>query len=263
LFLIFIIAPYATLVVRIKSAGTGSTPFLFFFLIILMIMMTFVLTFYIAKLSIENIAFREKSMAFNGTFGKFMGTVLLGFFLTIITLGIYGAWFVRDLHRFYINNSSYDLQPLKFQGKGVDLFVILLLTVFLPVIVLSLIMAGYLIRHADNISFISLIIQQSVILLMLIPYLYLFALEILLSLITAGIYMPLAQLRLYKYFTDRTTAKANDRILRFGFDADQLNDFLFIWGQILLTIITLGIYFPWACCKIGKRIIGKTYLLMD
>ena len=86
------------------------------------------------------------------------------------------------------------------------------------------------------------------------------AFEILLTIITLGIYFPIAMIRLYKYFADKTIANGTDRKLKFGYDIDPLNDFLFIWGQTLLTIITLGIYYPWAFCKIGKRILSKTYL---
>ena len=86
------------------------------------------------------------------------------------------------------------------------------------------------------------------------------AFEILLSIITLGIYGPLAMLRIYKYFADRTVAVADDSKFKFGYDIDHLNDFLYIWGQILLTIITIGIYYAWAFSKIGNRILSKTYL---
>jgi uncharacterized membrane protein YjgN (DUF898 family) len=86
------------------------------------------------------------------------------------------------------------------------------------------------------------------------------ALEIFLSIITIGIYYPMAMIKLYKYFTDKTVARSAERSLIFGYDIETTDDFLMIWGQTLLTIVTLGIYFPWALCKIGNRIIGKTYM---
>ena len=84
--------------------------------------------------------------------------------------------------------------------------------------------------------------------------------EVLLIMITVGIYMPLAYLKLFKYFSERTIAEKADSSLQFGYELDSKNDFLFIWGQLLLTIITLGIYYPWAYAKIGKRILEKTYV---
>ena len=75
-----------------------------------------------------------------------------------------------------------------------------------------------------------------------------------------GIYIPMAMIKLYAYFTEKTIAQSEEGIRRFGFETDNLNDFLFIWGQTLLTIITLGIYYPWSISKIGKRILSRTYL---
>ncbi len=196
------------------------------------------------------------------------------------------AWFIRDMHRFFVNNSSFDSAGFKFQGKGGRLFVILLLTIILPFLVFTLLMSNYLLRHTGQVnSFMA--IEQVVLLFIMIPYMYLvykwavninykdfhitwetgfwescgkIAIELLLSIVTFGIYIPLAYIRLYKYFSQRTIVESTDSKRYFGYDIDQMNDFLLIWGQTLLTLITLGIYYPWAICKIGNRILGKTYL---
>ncbi|MBI4945135.1 MAG: DUF898 family protein [Bacteroidetes bacterium] len=288
LFLILFLVPYVFMIFTMRNIQPGNSPSaLFFPLMILLCIVAFVFTFYAAKLMIENIAYKDKAIVFNGSFGKYIGTVLLGFFLSIITLGIYMAWFTRNIHRFFIDNSSYDSQNFKFQGKGGKLFVILLLTIFLPVIILSIVMVKFLIAGNTHLAPSFIVIQQLVMMVIMIPYMYFvykwmvnvnykeyniswetnfwnscgkIVIEIALTIITLGIYMPLAMLRLYKYFADRTIAVSNESKQRFGYDIDPLNDFLLLWGQMLLTIITLGIYYPWACCKIGKRILSKTYL---
>jgi len=81
-----------------------------------------------------------------------------------------------------------------------------------------------------------------------------------LNVITIGIYFPMAMIKLYKYFAERTVAQSGEIKRKFGFETDNLHDFLFIWGQMLLTLITTGIYYPWAINKIGKRILNRTYL---
>jgi len=86
------------------------------------------------------------------------------------------------------------------------------------------------------------------------------AIELFLSVITVGIYLPLACLKLFSYFSERTIASTESGSKNFGYDIEPLDDFLFIWGQYLLTIITLGIYYPWAFCKIMDRVAGKTYV---
>lgn len=197
------------------------------------------------------------------------------------------AWFIRDIHSFFIENSTLDSNAFKFQGKAGKLFVIFLLTLFLPIILLTIVMVALKIGNSDQII-LMMIIQQLVTMLIMIPYIYLFykwlvnidykgfnvswktsfwsscekiAIEMILSIVTVGIYWPLAMVRLYKYFADRTFAESDEQQLQFGYDIDQLNDFLFIWRQFLLSIITLGIYFPWAYSKIGDKILGKTYLV--
>lgn len=287
LYYVLIIAPYITLILKVESIQRqSSTPFIFFFFIILIIIVALFLSFYITKLTIENIAFKDKSIVFTGNIGEYIGIVLLGLLLSIITLGIYMPWFVRNMHRFFINNSSYNSQPFNFKGKGGELFVIILLSVILPTILLTVAMAKFIIANGFS-SPTFMTIQQLVMTIIMVPYMYLvykwmvnidfkeykiswetdfwnscgkIAVEMLLSLITIGIYMPLAMLRLYKYFADKTIAKKSDKKLRFGYDINQSRDFLFIWGQLLLTIFTLGFYFPWAFTKIGTRILGNTYL---
>ena len=287
LFLIAFWAPYVTLIIQMNNVQPGTKPQLFIFpLLLLLIIIAFVVAFYITKMAIESVSFKDKSIVFKGTFGKYFGTVLLGLFLSIITLGIYFAWFIRNLHRYYINNSSFDSQEFKFQGKGGKLFVIMLLTVMIPVIVISIVAGRSIIHDPENMKS-AYIIQQLVTFIILIPYIYLIYKwmvnidykdfnmswetnfrsscakilgEFVLIIITLGIYLPMAWLRLYKYFTDKTVLTNSDRRLVFGFDKVGLNDFLFIWGQVLLTILTLSLYYPWALSKVGKRILGKTYL---
>jgi uncharacterized membrane protein YjgN (DUF898 family) len=290
LFLLCFIAPYTALVVSMQNIQPGNILlYLFFPLFLMLMIIAFVLIFYIIKLAIENVSFKDKTIVFTGTFSEYFKVFLFGFFISMITFGIYLAWFIRDIHRFFINNSSYESQYFKFQGKGGKLFVILLLTMMLPIFILTVIMTSYAIKNGSPIPY-GMIIPQAFMMILMIPYLYFIykwminidyktyniswetnvwkscgkiAVEIILSVITVGIYTPLAMLRLYKYFADRTVAASSDRKYKFGYDIDQLNDFLFLWGQALLTIITLGIYYPWAICKTGSRISGKTYLLTE
>ena len=282
------IVPFIILMTNMKDIQPGTKPsvmtFIFLFLLIIV---AFLITFYIVKIIIENFLYKEKPISFNGKFGKFIGLILGGLLLSIITLGIYMAWFIRNLQRFFINNSVLENEPFTFKGKGSRLFVILLLTLFIPIIALTLIMTKVLMLNTGHISTIYMFIQQAITMIIMIPYLYFaykwminidyknynikwetkfwnscgkLALEIFLSIITIGIYSPMAMIKLYKYFTERTIAQSDEIKRKFGFDTNNTNDFLFIWGQILLTIITLGIYTPWAISKIGKRILSRTYL---
>ncbi len=287
-FYFLFIVPYALLTVKMKSTQAGTPPsgMTVIFLLLLMLV-AFIITFYLAKIMIENIQYRGQSVTFNGKIGKFVGVILGGLLLSIVTLGVYMAWFIRNLHRFFVNNSAFENESFTFRGKGGRLFVILLLTLFLPIILLTVIMVKVYSANPGQIGTAPMLIQQTITWIIMIPYMYLvykwmvnisykkfnikwetnfwsscgkLALEIFLTVITLGIYFPMAMIKLYHYFAERTIAQSEDTIKRFGFETDHINDFLFLWGQILLTLITVGFYYPWAISKIGTRIMGRTYL---
>jgi uncharacterized membrane protein YjgN (DUF898 family) len=288
IFYALFIVPYILLIIKMKNIQAGETPSVMIFVfVILLILIAFLITFYLAKIMIENVQYKDQTIVFNGKFGKYVGLLVGGLLLSTITLGVYIAWFIRNMHRFFVNNSELENESFTFQGKGGRLFVILLLTIFLPIFVLVIISTKLLMINPEQVSIGSTIIQQVIAWIIMIPYLYFvfkwmvnidyknykikwetefwnscgkIALEMLLSIITVGIYHPMAMIKLYAYFTERTIAQSGETKRKFGFDTDNLNDFLFLWGQILLTIITLGIYYPWAISKIGARILSRTYL---
>jgi uncharacterized membrane protein YjgN (DUF898 family) len=297
IFYIIFILPYCLLLFKIRSLGnqhdleSSRQVFKMLPLYIPLILAALIWTLYFMKMIIQGISLKETSVKCDYKIGRYLGVVLLGFFLTIITLGIYGPWFMRNLYRFYVNNSSWKEKNFSFLAKGGKLFVIILLSVIVPMILIVLIMVFGLkntgLSMTDQ-SVSATIVRQAIFFIILVPYIYLvykwrvdvkygeyhvkwdteffpsvgkLLVEIVLSIITLGIYLPLAFLRLYKYFAERTRSNLVDnQIVQFGYDIDQLKDFLFIWGQLLLMIITLGIWYPWAMCKVGQRVLGKTYI---
>ena len=311
LFIIFFMVPYIVLLVIVKNAQSGdmsslinaantaypanpqpaaSLPIYFFPCLIGLLILAYSIMFYMTKLLIEGVRYTDKSLVFDGTFGKYLGILLLGFFLSIITLGIYIPWFIRSIARFYIDHSALDSQKFKFMGKGNKLFLIFLFTLIIPLILflVATILVTQFVETVDSAPvFLFTVIGFVVELMILAPYIYLYYkwmiqvnykeysirwdtsffpscvrifFEILLSIITVGIYFPLALIRLYSYFSGKTIAASGESKRSFGFDCDPFNDYVFILAQIVLTVITLSIYYPWACCKIGKRLLSKTYL---
>ena len=269
-----------------KKSGQPENIQRFFPLIVLGIMMVgYLIYFYIIKITIEHVKFNNSQINFNGKFLTYLGKILLGFLLSIVTLFIYMAWFIKDIMRFIVNSSSMDDAKFEFKGKGSTLFSISLLLFFVPFIVLAILLSMEIIAPDQNTVY--MIIFQGIWTIIMIPYMYFvykwmvdvkykeytikwhtnflkscgkILVEMLLTVITLGIYTPLAYLKLFKYFSERTIAEKDESSLQFGYELDSKNDFLFIWGQLLLTIITLGIYYPWAYSKIGKRVLSKTYV---
>jgi len=287
LMIVLLLVPYGIMLYNAKEIQPGEIPDMWFFISpVVLCLVAFVLTFYITKLMIESLVYNDREIVFKGTFGEYMVKVLLGFFLSIITLGIYMPWFIKDITGFFVDNSSCDSDSFRFKGKGGKLFVILTLSLVLPIILITIIKVLYFLNDPGQLPRQS-ILAQFIATILMIPYMYLvykwvvnvsykdyiirwetnfwdscwkIAVEIVLSFITVGIYFPMAVIKLYKYFIDRTIAISEERRLNFGYDIEKSKDFLFLWGQILLIIITLSIYYPWAISKIGKRILNKTYV---
>ena len=295
IFTVLFIIPYIIVQVKMQTlnahgsehmealAKLGKIAQLYGIMIILLIV-EYAILFFIGKLAIEAIEFKEKSLKFIGTYSKFLLILIPGFLFTIITLGIYGPWYTTNLFRFFAKNSSHDDNKFEFTGKGSDLFLITLFSVVLPftfflfvaiivVFTLGLIgLKGAAVNPSSNTSIqLFAFIFVLGVMFLLIPYFYYstkwkisfkikgyiiqwetnfwdsakkMALEISLSTITLGIYAPLAMLKLFKYFGERTIATSATSRKKFGYDIEPKDDFLFIWGQSLLSIITFGIYCP-------------------
>lgn len=84
LFLLCFIAPYTLLVVSMQHIQPGSSMLYLFFPIFAVLMtVAFILIFYIAKLAIENVCFKDEAIVFNGKLGDFVAVFVLGGFLTL------------------------------------------------------------------------------------------------------------------------------------------------------------------------------------
>ena len=291
IYYLLVIAPYFLLLRMAETMensavmGLGTLLLMFF-----MFAGTLVYYYYFVKFCVNSLSYNRRPLHFSGRFGTYIGKALLGLFLSGITFGIYLPWFIRNLMKYFLNNTSLDDSNFDFSGNPAQLLVILLLTLYLPVglmmiiIVLITVLTGGE-AMSSGVPFIA-ILMQLVIFVLLIPYMYFtykwlvdikykgyavrwktefwpsclqILVQLLLTVVTVGIYFPLAYLKLYKYFTERTFAESPAKTMNFGYELDASGDFLFVWGQTLLAIITLGIYYPWAIAKIGKRVLAKTY----
>lgn len=285
-FYILIILPYGIFYESLPNRTQPGTAGLFSVLLMFgLMLLAYLIMFYMIKITIEGVKFSDHNLKFEGKFGTYIWKIISGLVLSVVTLSIYMAWFIKDLTKFIVNNSSVDDVKFEFLGKGGRLFLLLLLSLYIPLILI--VFASVKLMVEINQSFLYTLIYQIVFMVLLIPYMYLFykwmfnvkykdyqikwvtgfgascakiLVEMLLLFVTLGIYFPLSYMRLYHYFADKTIAESPDRKLQFGYEQDAKGDFLFIWGQTLLTIVTLGIYFPWAYSKIGKRILTKTFV---
>jgi uncharacterized membrane protein YjgN (DUF898 family) len=155
---------------------------------------------------------------FQGSGGELFVTFLVGGLLTAITLYIYMPWFMCKLARYVASNMT--LGPtrkgelrVEFTGTGGELFV------------------TYLVGA-------------------------------LLTGITLGIYAPWFYCKLFKFFSDNTSAVAPDGTrYRLNFEGTGGELFVTFLIGMLLSMITLYIYMPWFMCKVWKFFFSHTSIL--
>ena len=258
---------------------------LFFLYLICVLAMAFAFIFFMVKLVVQSVEYNGIKIVSDFHVNKYIGIIVSGVVLSIVTIGIYIPWFIKNIHRYFIHGVVYNSHKFAFKGKGGQLFLIMTLTIFIPFLISGIILFSLMKSEVD------LWIYQLILMFCLIPNIYFtykwivnirykdyvikwdtkfipaagrIAMELILAVITFGIYFPMAYLRLYRYFSSHTLSEVvNGRQFSMGFDGDLVADFLFVWGQILLTVVTFGIYYPWAFSRIAHRIITQTYLSTD
>lgn len=75
---------------------------------------------------------------YRGNRGELVKKYIFGLLITVLTLGIYGPWFITDLRSYVINNLRLGSLELKFNGKGTSYFWICFKGVLLTVLTLGL-----------------------------------------------------------------------------------------------------------------------------
>lgn len=244
---------------------------------------------------LSHVSFKDKSFAFNGTIGSLLRINFVGLFLSIITLGFYLPRYMKRVTDFFINNVEYDGTRATFLGKTGKMFKYYILGLFLPI--LALIIGGgvYMAKKmlqsgatpvGAETSLFAGFAANVAILVMILPFTYYtyrwmvniawketritwatrfwpsigFLLgQILLCCITFCVYFPAACVKIWRYFAIRTVLTVDGRETgRLAFDGTTGAGFKLIWCQVLLCLITLGIYLPWGYAKIISFFINNT-----
>jgi len=292
-FFFFFMIPYYFLLGELNElTGTevpaGGPSKLFFIYLAFVLAMAYTFIFYMIKLVVQSLEYKGEKVICNYHPGKYVGIIISGLVLSIVTVGIYIPWFMRNMHRFFANGVSYNSHKFAFKGKGGALFLIMTLTIFIPFLIVGILLFSVFESKIDFQSQNFLLLYQLIVMFSLVPNIYLMlkwmvdfrykdylirwdteffpatgkiTIELIFAVITFGIYFPMAYIRLYRYFTEHTKSNVVSGIqISLGYEGDQFSDFLYTWGQILLTVITLGFYYPWAFSKIAQRVFTGTFL---
>lgn len=283
---------------RRVEAMTTSTAGIFTLLLLVAVLFLLTVLFYIPILRklASAVLFDNQAFLFQGSIGKFFGLNLLGAFLTVITLGVYGPWYLTRICRYLVGEISYKEQHLEFTGRGGRLFLIFLLTIVVPMIPLVLVQtrldptfSGSPLAVYPFQAFMLQLLAMLIFWSFFAAYLYavyrwfftnlryrgnvlswnsrfwpsvsLIWVQMLLSVLTLGIYLPAACIKIYRYLVGHSEILVEQKPEgRLGFRGQTGRGFGLLWGQMLLTAITVGVYAPWALAKAGKWFLSNTYV---
>lgn len=285
--------------ITLATKGRELTSIILYYFVIyaLFILVQAASLIILSSRALPKIVLGDTCSSFHGKMLPYLGINIKGFLLTLITLGLYYPWYSRSLLAYYYSSVTIQDAPLIFTGTAKKLFKYFIFGLLLPLLVWSIAFGltfgmailSYTTTGEIDTSHVFLTILLFFSLFpLLAPFLYLslrwslsvqwksrtlvinitfwdglffFIKQIFLACITLAIYLPAVYINTYRFFASQSTlAEEGQESIVIGFDGTNREGFGFIWKQILLSLITCGIYFPWAYAKILCFFINGTWL---
>lgn len=177
--------------------------------------------------TITEYSIKEYSLSFKGNGNEYFGIVIVNFLLTIITLGLYYPWAKARQLQFLYGTTEFNNSRFEFHGTGKEMF-----KGFIKAIIIVGILIG---------SYIGLILLHH-------PFI-----AILLYLTGFALLIPLAIHGSYRYRMSRTSWRG----IRFGYRGNRNELMRNFTKDLLLTILTLGIYGAWLSIHLRNYVLSN------
>ncbi|QZT37456.1 DUF898 domain-containing protein [Halosquirtibacter xylanolyticus] len=281
--MIFMIITYATLIFTMNPQSSyvayGFLSFIAFFASAIS------LSFCMRKGIINGLFIEEEPLKFDGSLGRYF-LILIGYtLLSMITVGITIPLLIKKSQCFFIDNTTYKKEAFKFKGKiqAMVIFMIIYLAAFITISII----AGTQLKNGNipsGSNFLPLVIVYPLILVLISfisAYLYNWyanidyknynfhfrssfsayitpwLLTILGTVFSLGLVTPFLNIWIAKKYINDLEATNEESTVTFSEELDIKEDGIYLLGQTILTIFTIGIYLPIAQQKILNRIIPK------
>lgn len=200
---------------------------------------------------------------FTGQGGELLVILLLHGFLCLITLYIYMPWFLVKLIKFFCANTQAVAQDgtrfrLEFEGTGGELFVTFLVGALLSAITLYIYTPWFICKLNKAIFSRTAILENE----QRVgnfdfegsggELFVTFLVGALLTVITLYIYMPWFQVKILRFTAENTRVHYQGRVFGGQFHGTGGEFFVTLLVGLLLTMITLYIYYPWFLVNLWK-----------
>jgi uncharacterized membrane protein YjgN (DUF898 family) len=83
-------------------------------------------------------SWRGIHFGYRGVLSELFSKYVIGFVLTILTLGIYGSWFTVDIRKYVLSKIRFGSAQFDYTGEGMELFIINLKGIILSVLTLNI-----------------------------------------------------------------------------------------------------------------------------
>jgi uncharacterized membrane protein YjgN (DUF898 family) len=221
---------------------------------------------------------KNNKFDFNGDGAQFFGILFINGLLTMVTLGIYLPWALVKEVKFLTGNISFSGRNFSYSGEGKDIFIgflyvlgALILMVGLmfisPYLMISaelaLIFVGlpYLLHSAMTYDAVHTHWNEKTFEYngVLNDFVKLFATNLLLTMVTLGIYGSWARVAINKYVAQHYKLGR----LTFDYEGDGTELFIIMLKGFFLTVITFGIYGFWFVRDLNVYNTSKTIVYQD
>jgi uncharacterized membrane protein YjgN (DUF898 family) len=235
--------------------------------------------------TVNALALAGHAFRFEGDAAVYGKANLRWLLLTVVTAGLYGAWYARHYVAFFVERTQYRGRSFGFGSRPRRLFAIVALTLVLPLGGFTAVWALFphlfpaggglaatygVLLYLLGVPFSYLVLKWTVDLRWHGSRIYVHTefpaaiaqilLQHVLTVAMAGIYLPAAAVPLYRYFVERTAIVGPGVAKRVGFDGSILRGFGTLWGQLALSVLTAGVYAPWAYARIVRWLARYTFL---
>jgi len=255
---------------RFQFSGTGGALFVKFLVGGLLSAITFgiYMPWFIVNLTkymYENTTIKtpkgDARLEFKGEGATLFGTYLVGMILTMLTFGIYSAWFMTNIAKFFSDNTHCTAASgrqfhLQYNGTGGALFVKVLVGYLLTMVTIGIYAPWFMCSLTKFFSENTAIMEGQKQVgsfdfignggTLFVTYLV----GMLLTGITFGIYGAWFAVKLFKFFNENSEVTVEGETYRGGFSGTGGNFFVLNLVGYLLTVITLGIYGAWYSCNL-------------
>lgn len=209
------------------------------------------------------------TFSFEGTGLQFLGKMIIGGLLTLLTLGIYFPWFIIDLADWVAENTTVmapdgSRREVKFNGRGGEAFMVFFVSGLLTYLTLGL-YGPWMISRASRFwaEHTTILDRGEQVGTFEFngngeDFFVKFIVGVVLTIVTLGIYAPWFQVTLWKFIAQHSTFKESNRTWTTDFTGTGLELWLKLVIGTILTIVTLGIYAPWWLASLIRWKVGST-----